>query len=71
MLALDLVKQGSRLLGIAAVQPVLGGGIKRVDIARDVGNILLGLGPGAPGSGAERHGDRGKKSDAERAASPA
>ena len=41
MLALNLVKQFGGNLGIAAIQPILGRPIERIDVARDIGRITL------------------------------
>ncbi len=59
MLALHLVEQDRRLLIPPAIEPVLGGRIKRVDIARDERQVPLGTLAAASGHRAQNR-QRGK-----------
>jgi len=58
MLALHLVKQRGGDLGIAAIKPVLGRHVKRIDVARDEGRVL-GLVAPSGAAGSDQHGRRG------------
>ncbi len=69
MLALNLVKQRRRDPRIAVVEPVLGGGIERIDIARDKRGILgLAPAPGSAGGEQQRGGGGGQNGELERGA---
>ena len=53
MLALNLVEQRSGQLRIAAVQPLLGGRVKRFHVARDIGGITRAAAAAAGTTGHE------------------
>ena len=64
MLAFDFIEQRGGLLGVVAIEPVLGGGVERVHVARDIGHVLLRLGPARASCG-EAHGGGGGGKDGE------
>ena len=61
MLPLDLVEQPGGDLGIAPVEPFLGFGVKRFDVAGDIGGVGAGL--LSAEHRATRKGDDGERED--------